>query len=159
MIGIGLRTGGGISFAMRLWMRGMAASRSRSRDGVAELVVVALEPARPDAQDQPAVRDVVDGARHVGEELRVAVAVARDERADLDPLGRLGHRAEPRPALEVVAVAIARERVEVIPGEHGVRTELLGPQPGVAHRPRRPVLRLHLHPHPDPACVRHGPET
>src|SRR6476659_8913466 len=34
---------------------------------VAVLVVVLLLPTRPDAEDQPAVRDVVDGAGHVGE--------------------------------------------------------------------------------------------
>ena len=57
---------------------------------VAVLVVVALEPARTDAEDQPAVADVVDGAGHVGEQVGVAVGVAGDQRADLDPLGRLG---------------------------------------------------------------------
>ena len=71
---------------------------------VAVLVVVALEPARADAEDEPAVADVVDGARHVGEQLRVAVAVAGDQRADLDPLGGLGPRREGGPALEVGAV-------------------------------------------------------
>ena len=96
---------------------------------VAVLVVVALEPARPDAEDEPAAADVVDGPGHVGEQLRVAVAVAGDQRADLDPRGRLGPGAEHRPALEVRAVGLAVEREEVVPVEDDVDADLLGLAP------------------------------
>ena len=95
---------------------------------VAVLVVVALEPAGADAEDEPptpSAPDVVDGARHVGQQLGVAVAVARDEGADLDALGGLGPRGERRPALEVRAVGVAVERVEVVPGEEDVDADLL----------------------------------
>ena len=69
-------------------MIGRSRSSLRSRDGrgpelVAVLAVVALEPARADAEHEATVADVVDGARHVGEQVRIAVRVARDERAEL----------------------------------------------------------------------------
>src|SRR5690606_15510148 len=76
------------------------------RAGGAELVavlgVVALEPAGADAEDETAAADVVDGPRHVGEQVGVAVAVARDERPDLRAARLLGPRAQHRPALEVL---------------------------------------------------------
>ena len=55
----------------------------RGLEVVAVLRVVALEPPRADAEHEPTVADQVDRARHVGEQLRVAVRVARDERAEL----------------------------------------------------------------------------
>jgi hypothetical protein len=103
-------------------------------------------------------RDVVDGAGHVGQEVGVAVGVAGHQGADLGPLGGLGHRTEQRPALQVRAVAVAGEGEEVIPGEDRVRTHLLGPPPGVAHRRIGAVLGLHLHPDPDPSRFGHGGE-
>ena len=117
--------------ARRASMRGRAsAERRRGAAGRAELVavlvVVLLEPAGADAEDEPAAADVVDGAGHVGEQVGVAVAVARDERADLDPVGLLGPRAEHRPALEVLAVGVAVQGVEVVPVEHDVDADLLG---------------------------------
>ena len=116
------------------------AARSRP-ELVAVLVVVALEPARADPEDEPPAGDVVDRARHVGEQVRVAVRVAGDERAELDPLGHLGHRREHRPALEVLPVGIAEERVEVVPVEELVDAELLGFDPGRPHLRVLAVLR------------------
>ena len=75
---------------------------------VAVLVVVLLEPAGADAEDRAAAGDVVERAVRVGEVLRVAVAVADHERAELDPLGHLGHRAEHGQRLEVLAVRRCR---------------------------------------------------
>ncbi|MNW64600.1 hypothetical protein D3C74_428980 [compost metagenome] len=69
---------------------------------------------------------MVDGAGHVREELGVPVAVARDERADLDPARLLGPRAEHGPALEVLAVGVAAEREEVVPVEDHVDPGVLG---------------------------------
>ena len=60
---------------------------------VAVLVVVLLLPARPDAEDQPAVGDVVDGARHVGEQFGIAVGIAGHQRADLNARRLFGPRA------------------------------------------------------------------
>src|SRR3954454_19484368 len=88
---------------------------ARSTELVAVLVVVLLEPAGSDAEDQPAVTDVVDRARHVGEQVGVAVGVAGDQRAYLDPLGGLGPGSQHGPALEVQALGLPAERVEVVP--------------------------------------------
>ena len=133
----------------RLDPRQRLGERGQPRPGRAEVVavlaVVALEPARTDAEDEPAVADVVDGARHVREQLRVAVRVARHERADLDPLGRLGPCGEHRPALEVLAVGLAVQREEVVPVEHHVDARLLGTSDGVADLAVVGVLRLDLH--------------
>ena len=82
---------------------------------VAVLVVVAAEPARAEAEYEPPARDVVDGARHVGEQLRVAVRVTADERPQLHARRLLRPRGEERPALEVCAVALPVQRKEVIP--------------------------------------------
>ena len=127
-----LRVGGGLSLAQplsrcaagprRARRAGRRPCRSRSRTRRSP-----LEPARPDAEDQPAVAHVVDGAGHVGEQFGVAVAVAGDQRADLDAAGLLGPGAEHRPALEVLAVGVAVERIEVVPVEDHVDADVLGP--------------------------------
>ena len=117
---------------------------ARGAEVVAVLVVVALEPARADAEDEPAAGDVVDGAGHVGQQLGVAVAVAGDQRADLDAAGGLGPGPEHRPALEVLAVGLAVEREEVVPVEHDVDARVLGGGDGVADLCVVRVLRLEL---------------
>ena len=98
----------------------------RRAERVAVLVVVALEPARADAKDEPAVADVVDGAGHVGEQLRVAVRVARDQRAQLGVAGVGGQRGQQRVGLEVGRVGVAVERVEVVPDPDRVDPEVVG---------------------------------
>ena len=81
--------------------------RSGRAELVAVLVVVALRPAGTGAEDEAAhpipSTDVVDGAGHVGLQVGVAVAVAVDERAELDAGGLLGHGGEHRPRLVVPA--------------------------------------------------------
>src|SRR5215208_5165319 len=79
---------------------------------------------------------MVDRARHICEQVRVPVGVARD------------HRPEERPALEVLAVGIAVEREEVVPGEKRVSPHLFDPEPSVAHLRITRVLRLKLYPDP-----------
>ena len=142
-------TGGGLSLPQRFTIVGQRAVEvaqpvGRRAELVAVLVVVAPEPAGTDAEDEAAAGDVVDGARHVGLQVRVAVGVAGDQAADLDAAGRLRHRRLHRPGLEVRAVRIAVQRVEVIPVEHGVRAHLLHPQPGLPHLRERALLRLQL---------------
>jgi hypothetical protein len=128
---------------------------------VAVLLVVLLEPAGADAQDEPAVADVVDGAGHVRQQLGVAVAVAAHQGADLHPGGGFRPRAQHGPALEVQALRLAGEGEEVIPVEQDVHAQFLGvrrrtAQGGVvrvlglelqrdSYRPRRhdPSLSLH----------------
>jgi hypothetical protein len=90
---------------------------------------------------------VVDRPRHVGQQFRVAVAVARDKRADLNARGRLGPGAEHRPALEVLALWLAIQGIEVIPVKDDVGAELLRLGGGAADRLVISVLRLQLQAH------------
>ena len=83
------RSGGGLAPPAGAGSPGSRATASSSRSPtrpelVAVLVVVAPEPARAEAEDHAAAADVVDGPGDVGEQLRVAVADARDQRAELD---------------------------------------------------------------------------
>ena len=111
---------------------------------VAVLVVVLPEPAGADAEDRAAAGDVVDRPVRVREVVRVAVAVAEDERAELDALGHLRHGAERRERLEVLPFRFAGEREEVIPVEQAVDAERLGLGPGAAHGGPVGVLGLEL---------------
>ncbi len=97
---------------------------------IAVFVVVLLEPAASDSEDQPAAGDHIDGPGHVRKQLGVPIAVAGDERTDLDVLCRFCPCAEHGPALEVltdIRVRIAAiEWVEVVPVVEHVDAELLG---------------------------------
>ena len=107
-------------------------SLRRGAELVAVLGVVALEPARTDAEHEPTVREQVGGARHVREQLGVPVRVAGDERADGRVTGVDGHRGEHRVALVVVGLRVAVQRVEVVPHPQRVDAERVGRLPGVA---------------------------
>ena len=145
------RVGGGLSFLQPLLddRHGIIQVLQAAAGGaelVAVLVVVLLEPAGADAEDESAAGNVIYRAGHVREQVRVAVGVTGDESPDLRPLRNLGHRREHRPALEVLAVRVSGERVEVVPVEDYVYPDLIGPQPGVAHPRVVGVLRLYLYP-------------
>src|SRR3954468_9732853 len=116
----------------------------RGPELVAVLLVVAIEPARSDTEDEPPVADVVDGARHVGEQARVAVRVARDERAELRGRRLRRDRAEQRVRLEVRRVGVAVEREEVVPHPDAV-DEGVGGARRVAQRGDRRRLRVELY--------------
>src|SRR6478735_2229237 len=125
---------------------------------VAVLVVVLFEPATPDPEDQPAIGDVVDGARHVGQQVGVAVTAPGHQRTDLDPLGLLGPGAEHRPAFEVLAVGVAVQRIEVVPVEDDVDAEVLGAEYGVPDGAVIGVLWLELDADADrPVRCSHAP--
>ena len=135
-------------------MRGSASSsrgdaRADRAEVVAVLVEVLLEPAGADAEDRAAAGDLVDRAVGVGEVVGVAVGVADDERAELDALGHLGHRAEHGQALEVLAFRLAAQRIEVVPVEEAVDAELLGIDPRLAHGGPVGVQGLELGGHTD----------
>ena len=87
---------------------------------------------------------MVDGAGHVGEQLGVAVGVAGHQAADLDAGGLLGPGGEHRPRLEVHAVGLSVERVEVVPVEDHVDADLLRAARGVADLGIVGVLGLDL---------------
>ncbi len=56
-------------------------------------LVFPLEPAGADAQDKTPLGGLVDLGSHLGHQGRIAVAVAHDQRAELEPLGHPGgHR-------------------------------------------------------------------
>src|SRR5579883_440977 len=119
----------------------------RRAELVAEVVVLALEPAGADTQDEAAVADVVDRRRHLREQGRVAVAVAGDHAADGGARGRLGQRGQHRVALERGAVRVAVERVEVVPVPDRVDAAGLHAAGGVAELLVGAVLGVELHAH------------
>src|SRR5437667_5250869 len=65
----------------------------------AERPVFWLVPSRANAEDKPAVADLVDCCRHLCQDGRVAEGVARYQRADLDPLCRFCQCRQHGPAL------------------------------------------------------------
>ena len=96
--------------------------RRLERDAVG--LVLPHVPAGAQAQLEPAVAEVVDGGRRVGQHRRMAVAGGVDERADPRPGGERGQRGVARDALEAVAVERRRRRVEVVPDADPVEAEL-----------------------------------
>ena len=148
-IGTGPR-GGGVSLSKRSMIFGsvvgeLAQPVGRGAELVAVLGVVALEPARADAEHEAAAAQVVDRARHVGEQVRVAVRVAGDERADVRVTRLDGHRREQRVGLEVRGVGVAVERVEVVPHPDAVDLERVGGAPRGAQIVGGRRLRMQLH--------------
>ena len=88
--------------------------------------------------------DVVDGAGHVGEQVRVAIRVARDERAETRVARFGGEGREQRVGLEVLGVGIAVQGIEVVPDPDAVDSELVGGQPRGSQRVDRRGLRMQL---------------
>ena len=98
----------------------------------------------PEAEDEPAVGQVVDGRGELRGEPGVAERVGGDKQAEAGPVGQHGQRRQRRPALElgVGRVALVGEQVVVDP--EGVPAGTFGRQARVAQvRPVRPV---------DPEC-------
>src|SRR5262249_6135591 len=87
--------------------------------------------------------------RHVSQQVRVAIAVTCHQAAHLSA-ARQGRRCgQQRPALEVQAVSVAREREEVVPVPDRVDTHILGAANGVGECGVRGMLRVQLHPYAD----------
>ena len=59
--------------------------------------MLALEPARPEAEDGPAVGQLVEGRCELRGHARVAQGVRADEEAEADPFGQRCERPEGRP--------------------------------------------------------------
>lgn len=98
--------------------------------------------------------DVVNGAGHVREKIRVAIGRGGDQGTDLDALGGLGPGPELGPRLEVCPVGFPAQREEVIPREQDVDTDLLEGRADATDLRVRRVLRLDLGGDPDLRC--HG---
>ena len=90
---------------------------------VAVLLVIPREPAGTDTENRAPAGNVVHRSRHVGEELRVTIAVAGHQQSDLNPLRRLGYCGKQCPALEMLAFRVAEQRVEMIPRVNHVHTQ------------------------------------
>ncbi len=121
-------------------------ARSHGAELVAIFEVFTLLESGADAEYQPAVADVIDGARHIREEIRIAITVAGDQRADLDARGRLRPRAKHRPALEVFSLALLAKWEEMIPVEEDVDTEVLRLGCRATYRRVVAILRTDLQP-------------
>ena len=65
---------------------------ARRAPRVAELLVVALGVAGAEAEEQPSAAEMVDRARHVRQQVRIAIGDGGNDRADLRPLCIAGHR-------------------------------------------------------------------
>jgi hypothetical protein len=68
---------------------------------------------------------VINGARHIRKQVRVAVRVAGHQRAEFDALGLLGPGGQHGPALEMFAFRITAQRKEVVPSEDHINAGLL----------------------------------
>src|SRR5205823_3608753 len=82
-------------------------------------------------------------------QLGIAVAVAGHQGADLRAAGGFGPGAEHGPALEVLAIRIAVQRVEVVPVEDDVHAEVFGRFGGTPDGGVISVLRLDLNSYPN----------
>ena len=122
----------------------MVDPRTACPELVSILAVVAFLPTRAEPQDRPAPTDPVDRPRDIREQVGVPIRRTADERPDLDPAGRLGPGREDRPALEVGAVAVAVQRVEVVPGVGDVIAHGLGVDDGPAQAAIVTVLGMEL---------------
>jgi hypothetical protein len=92
---------------------------------------------------------VIERARHVGQQVWIAVADGGHQRPELDARRRLGPGAQHRPALEVLAGLVAAQRPEMVPVEDDVGSCLFHGTAGMAdHRIVR-VLGIELHADPD----------
>ena len=121
------------------------AETTRSRaELVAVFDIVAFEPARADGEVHAAVGDMVDRSGHVGQQFGVAVAVARDECAELRIRGVGGHHRQEGPRLEVGGIGVAEQGIEVVPDPDGVGPHLIGRPPRIPHRGDGGALRLDL---------------
>src|SRR6185503_11460788 len=99
------------------------------REVIAVALVLALEPARPDAVHEAAAGNIVDARRHLREEGGRAIGVARDEEPDLDARGLARQRRERGEALELRLPRRADDAVEVVVEEDGVVAERIGLAP------------------------------
>src|SRR5437867_8309519 len=112
------------------------------RELVAVALVLALVPAAPDAVDQAAAGEHVDGRRHLRDQRRRAVGVAGDEDTDPDARRLASERGEHRPGLELRLGARPHDRVEMVVQPDRVEAERVGLAPVRGERfVRRPFLR------------------
>jgi hypothetical protein len=99
--------------------------------------VVSFEPARADAEHGASIADMIEGARHIGDQLNIAVAVATDQVPKGSVLAVTGHSGQSGPGFKVRAFVgrsrdggvghggsfFAVERIKVVPEPQAVYLE------------------------------------
>src|SRR4029079_805437 len=109
-------------------------------------VVLALEPGATDAKDRPALREVVERRRDLGEVAGIAERVGPDHEPEADPAGEGSEPRQDAPPLEDRLLPRPEDGQEVIPRPDRVPARVLGGESRVAEA--RPVgpLRPELEP-------------
>ena len=69
---------------------------------------------------------IARGLHVVGEQLLVAIRVARDKRANRGVFGVSSHGGKQRVALKVFSLGVAKQRIKVVPGPQAVDAEIVG---------------------------------
>ena len=95
--------------------------------GHARLVVIGLEPARPQAELEAAVAEEVEGGRLLGQHHRVAIVVAPDQGPQLEPVRGVGRRHQGHRRVELV--------VEVVGQGHRAVAQVVDPGDQVSPLP------------------------
>ena len=95
--------------------------------------VVALKPTRTDTEHKPTFTDVVNGPRHVCQQLRIAISETRNQRTNLRVASVGGHRRKQRITLEVRRLGVARQRIKMIPCPNAVDAHRIGFAPRGTH--------------------------
>ena len=95
--------------------------------------VLGLHPRAADAEDRPAVADVIERRGGLGDEPGVAERVGADQQAEPGLLGLARPGVEQRPALEDRLVRVAEDRVEVVPRPEVGVAEPVDPLGGLEH--------------------------
>ena len=101
--------------------------------------VLVVEPRAAEAEDRPAVADVVERRGHLGHEPGIAEGVGTDQQPQPDARCDLRPRGQRHPALEDRLLRLAEDRVQVVPRPEVVVAELVDALGGALER--RPVGR------------------
>ena len=97
-----------------------------------ERVVLAFEPRSADAEDRPAVRDVVEGRDDLRDEARVAERVRPDHQAEADPGRQRAERGQHAVALEQGLLPRPEDGHQVVPRPDRIPAGGIGRDGGVA---------------------------
>src|SRR6266699_3276827 len=112
----------------------MTKAQRRIRIRIAILSIFVLIPACPDANVQATMREHVNGARHFGEQRRMAIAIARDHLADADGSGITRQRSGAHPAFKRHFLRGAWNRMKVINEPDGSEPHLVSRLSDPRHR-------------------------
>ena len=123
-----------------------AACRSKL---VAIFLIVTFKPACAQAQNEASIADMIDCLRHISQQSRIAIGIARHQAAHFDPFRQSRHGRQKCPTLEMVALWVAIERKKVIPIPECIHAQRFEPTNGLYKSGVGRVLWLHLHANAD----------